>query len=407
MINTTKDAHDARQARIEGAEREQLLQGAISPQPQKQEVSKLTKAMTRAQETIDLCKRYPKTTAAAALIGAFIMYTGLKNKSRISSAEMWKEEAIQPLAGVVSIAAYGAIAKMQAKALMPGFIDFTDPSRNLTKKAKEGKLLPAPGRDDVIQKMCSILGCYDKPNVLLVGPPGVGKTAIVEAFAGYLTNPKWPVNKSLQNVEIISIKASEFVEGSAFMGQFEERIRVFIEDLEKSPHLIVFIDELHSLAQIQTGTSNIRDILKPMLARGKARIIGCTTTEEVKILMHDGAFNRRFQRIDISEPTKEGGILRGMLTDRAKVYATRHQCVYTPGALQQAIDSSEKQPGFYPDKALALLDQAGAAASSKKRAEATTLPVITESQIRNIAGDPAKKRPKMMTLRDLPQESGF
>ena len=239
-------------------------------------------------------------------------------------------------------------------------IDLTDPTRDLALKSARGELPQMADRKEIVNQLFSALLCAEKPNAVLVGPPGVGKTAIVENLAAKLaTTPPDQLPERLRNVKIIEIKVSEFVSGDMLLGMLEAKLEQFIRDVENSPNLIIFIDEIHALVSAGSVRAEVKDILKPLLARGKARIIGATTNEEITFLEQDGAFNRRFRRIDVPEP--KGPELLAMVTAATQRYANIHQARYTLDAVKSAIACTKDMPGFFPDKALSLLDQAGAA----------------------------------------------
>lgn len=267
---------------------------------------------------------------------------------------------------------------MQASLAMPQTIDLRAPHRNLTRKAKQGQLKPITGRDQVLREIAAALTCTDKSNVVLVGPAGVGKTAIAEGLAQLLAQNPDALPLALKNCQLIEIKTLEFISNSSFLGQFETKMNKFIEDIENSPDLILFIDEIHALTTLNSGSSNARDMLKPMLARGKVRIIGCTTDKEVEMLVADGAFNRRFQRIDIKEP--KGDNLFTIVKTGTQKYANNHRCDYPLEIVRHAIRESESLLGHQPDKALTVLDRAGARASMQGRKEVSPEDVDTAVQ---------------------------
>ena len=281
----------------------------------------------------------------------------LQNFKNLSTAQ--RNDVITKTGSLVSGIVSLYLMRQQLILLAGGRIDLSSSDRDLSRKSKRGQLPPMTGRNEVIDKVFASLLCTDKPNVVLVGPPGVGKTAIAEGLAMRLAKtPKAQLPESLRNVKVIEIKTTEFQSGTAFAGSFEQKLELFLRDVENSPNLIIFIDEIHALMNIGSGSSNLTDILKPLLARGKCRIIGATTNIEYAALEKDGAFNRRFQRIDVYEP--KGRELKAIVRASAQRYADKHVCKYTQEALQKAIDASEKLTGYYPDKALTLLDQAGA-----------------------------------------------
>lgn len=242
--------------------------------------------------------------------------------------------------------------------LNAGNIDLEAPQRDLTQKARDGELPPLFGREAVIERLYQSLLCTDKPNSILVGPPGVGKTAIVEGLALRLANaPFESLPAPLRGMRIVEVKVTEFVNGGDIPGAFETRLKSFIRDIEKSPNVAIFIDEIHGLLSVGSKAADMQNVLKPLLARGKVRLIGTTTEAEYSQLAKDGAFLRRFQRINIEEP--EGEELTHVVRTACQRYATSHECLYTDEAITAAIASSKNLPGHYPDKALTLLDLAG------------------------------------------------
>ena len=251
---------------------------------------------------------------------------------------------------------YGAIST--ASMLDPGYLDLKAKHRNLTQKALDGNLSVMVGREEIIEELMGALTCADKPNALLVGPPGVGKTAIVEGLALRLSKGDLPPN--LKGAVLIEVKASEFIGGGGLVGTAEKRIGRFIEDLGKLQNYIVFIDRIDALV-------NMRDDLKSALVGRGVRVISCTTEKEVKKIMEDRAFNRRFQRIEVEEP--KGAMLMEIVYARTQELANFHQCEYKQGAVWAAIHRTTCLPGHYPDKALAVLDWSGVLVRIKKKPE--------------------------------------
>lgn len=263
-----------------------------------------------------------------------------------------------------------------------GNIDLLSRDRDLIQKAREGDLPPLYGREAVINRLYKSILCTDKANAILVGPAGVGKTAIVEGLAEKLASASPDtLPEPLRNVRIVELKVNEFANCGDIPGAFEKRIKKLMTDLEQSPNIIAFIDEIHGLLSVGSKASEMHNILKPLLARGKVRIIGTTTSDEYAILAKDAAFARRFQRIDIEEP--KGNELLHVVRTACQRYANSHKCEYTDEAISEAISSSKNLPGYYPDKALTLLDLAGTAAmlefptNSKAR-------IITAETIRKV-----------------------
>ena len=232
---------------------------------------------------------------------------------------------------------------------------------NLTKKAKDGKLDPVIGRAGEIERVMQILSRRQKNNPLLIGEPGVGKTAIAEGLAQLIVADQVP--DIIRNMRIVTLDVSALVAGSKYRGEFEERLKKCIKEVEQAGDIILFIDELHTLigAGAAEGSIDAAAILKPPLSRGEIQIIGATTLDEYrKHLEKDSAFERRFQTVLVKEPSEEQAvrILEG-LRDR---YEAHHHVRFTDEAIQAAVSLSDRyiQDRFLPDKAIDVLDEAGA-----------------------------------------------
>ena len=232
---------------------------------------------------------------------------------------------------------------------------------DLTKKAKDGKLDPVIGRAGEIERVMQILSRRQKNNPLLIGEPGVGKTAIAEGLAQLIVADQVP--DIIRNMRIVTLDVSALVAGSKYRGEFEERLKKCIKEVEQAGDIILFIDELHTLigAGAAEGSIDAAAILKPPLSRGEIQIIGATTLDEYrKHLEKDSAFERRFQTVLVKEPSEEQAvrILEG-LRDR---YEAHHHVHFTDEALQAAVSLSDRyiQDRFLPDKAIDVLDEAGA-----------------------------------------------
>ena len=231
---------------------------------------------------------------------------------------------------------------------------------DLTKKAKDGKLDPVIGRAGEIERVMQILSRRQKNNPLLIGEPGVGKTAIAEGLAQLIVADQVP--DIIRNMRIVTLDVSALVAGSKYRGEFEERLKKCVKEVEQAGDIILFIDELHTL--IGAGAAEGSDaaaILKPPLSRGEIQIIGATTLDEYrKHLEKDSAFERRFQTVMVKEPSEEQAvrILEG-LRDR---YEAHHHVHFTDDALRAAVSLSDRyiQDRFLPDKAIDVLDEAGA-----------------------------------------------
>ena len=233
--------------------------------------------------------------------------------------------------------------------------------RNLTKLAADGRLDPVIGRDREIERVMQVLARRQKNNPLILGDPGVGKTAIVEGLAQLIASGNVP--DILRGKQIWTLDLASLVAGSKYRGEFEERMKKVVRELEESKDDILFIDEIHTVigAGSAEGSIDAASILKPPLSRGEIQVIGATTAEEFrKHVEKDSAFERRFQPVNIGEPSPEDTIkiIEG-LKDR---YEKHHHVSYTDAAIQAAVTLSSRyvQDRFLPDKAIDVLDEAGA-----------------------------------------------
>ncbi len=234
--------------------------------------------------------------------------------------------------------------------------------RDLTNEAREGKLDPAAGRDREIRRVLTVLGRRQKNNPVLIGEPGVGKTAIVEGIARRVVEGNVPAN--LRNVRIVTLSMGGMVAGAMFRGQFEERIKNILEEVRQSPEIILFIDELHTVvgAGAAEGAVGASDLLKPALARGELRCIGATTLDEYrKHIEKDAALERRFQPVLVNEPSPEEAL--GMLKIVRENYELHHGVKVTDEALEAAVKLSDRyiNDRFLPDKAIDVMDEAASA----------------------------------------------
>lgn len=233
-------------------------------------------------------------------------------------------------------------------------------STDLTKAAKDGKLDPVVGREHEIQRVLEIIGRRKKNNPILIGEPGVGKSAIVEGLAQLIV--KQQTSPALFNKRIVSVDLTAMVAGSKYRGQFEERIKGLITELENNPDVIIFIDEIHTLigAGGGSGTMDAANILKPALARGTVQCIGATTFKEyANSIEKDGALERRFQKVIVEPTTTEQtlAILRN-IKDR---YEEHHGVTFSDEALEACVKLTERYvtDRFFPDKAIDVMDEVG------------------------------------------------
>ena len=254
--------------------------------------------------------------------------------------------------------------------------------RDLTKEAREGKIDPVIGRDSEIRNALRILSRRKKNNPVLIGNPGVGKTAIVEGLAQRIVNNDVP--EPLQGRTIFSLDMGALVAGAKYRGQFEERLKAVLEEVQNSDgQIIMFIDEIHTLvgAGKTEGAMDASNIMKPMLARGEIKVIGATTLNEYReYIEKDGALERRFQKVMVNEPTIEDtiSILRG-IKDKYEIF---HGIRIQDSAVIAAAELSDRYitDRFLPDKAIDLMDEACATV----RTEIDTMPTYLDEQKRKL-----------------------
>ena len=254
--------------------------------------------------------------------------------------------------------------------------------RDLTEEAREGKIDPVIGRDTEIRNALRILSRRKKNNPVLIGNPGVGKTAIVEGLAQRIVNKDVP--EPLQGRTIFSLDMGALVAGAKYRGQFEERLKAVLEEIQKSDgQIIMFIDEIHTLvgAGKSEGAMDASNIMKPMLARGEIKVIGATTLNEYReYIEKDGALERRFQKVMVNEPTIEDtvSILRG-IKDKYEIF---HGIRIQDSAVIAAAELSDRYitDRFLPDKAIDLMDEACATV----RTEIDTMPTYLDEQKRKL-----------------------
>jgi ATP-dependent Clp protease ATP-binding subunit ClpB len=254
--------------------------------------------------------------------------------------------------------------------------------RDLTEQARAGKLDPVIGRDEEVRRVIQVLSRRSKNNPVLIGEPGVGKTAIAEGLAQRIVNGDVP--ESLKNRQLISLDMGSLIAGAKYRGEFEERLRSVLKEVtESSGQIVLFIDEVHTVVGTgsREGTMDAGNLLKPMLARGELRCIGATTLDEYrKHIEKDPALERRFQQVYVKQPTVEDtiSILRG-LKER---YEVHHGVTITDSALVAAATLSHRYitDRFLPDKAIDLVDEAAA----KLKMEITSKPVELEDIDRRV-----------------------
>ena len=233
-------------------------------------------------------------------------------------------------------------------------------SRDLTKMAEEGKLDPIVGREKEIERVSQILSRRKKNNPILIGEPGVGKSSIAEGLALRIIQRK--VSRLLFNKRIVMLDLASMVAGTKYRGQFEERIKALMAEMEKEPDVILFIDEIHTIigAGGASGSLDASNMFKPALARGEIQIIGATTLDEYrKHIEKDGALERRFQKVIVEPASPEETIqIIGNIKDK---YESHHNVIYTEDAIKACVDLTNRYvtDRFLPDKAIDALDEAG------------------------------------------------
>ena len=333
-------------------------------------------------------------------MGLRILRTVGVDPNRMYSAILKKAEAAPKAATTGSASSREADKKNKTLA------EYT---RDLTEAARSGKLDPVIGRDKEIQRVIQILSRRTKNNPVLIGEPGVGKTAIAEGLAERIAAGDVP--EELLDKRILSLDLSGMVAGTKYRGEFEERIKNTLNEVKKDGNVILFIDELHTIvgAGSAEGAVDAANILKPALSRGEIRVVGATTLNEYrKYIEKDAALERRFQPVTVGEPTPEATleILKG-LRDR---YETHHKLTITDEALDAAVQLSKRYIGdrFLPDKAIDLMDEAAsqvrmAAESSSPDLKALEEKIATLHREKNDA-IAAQDFEKAAQLRDIEKD---
>ncbi|MCB9365070.1 MAG: ATP-dependent Clp protease ATP-binding subunit [Flavobacteriales bacterium] len=259
--------------------------------------------------------------------------------------------------GFMGSSGSGAAKSTDAKSKTPVLDNF---GRDLTKYAEEGKLDPIVGREKEIERVSQILSRRKKNNPILLGEPGVGKSAIAEGLALRIIQKK--VSRVLFGKRIVTLDLASLVAGTKYRGQFEERMKAVMNELEKSPDIILFIDEIHTIigAGGASGSLDASNMFKPALARGEIQCIGATTLDEYRqYIEKDGALERRFQKVMIEPTSVEETII--ILNNVKEKYETHHNVIYTPEAIEACVKLTDRYitDRHLPDKALDALDEAG------------------------------------------------
>jgi len=298
--------------------------------------------------------RDPESQAAATLTGMGLDYEILREQviESVKDKNAQKAQSPQP-PGMIR-----RPVQASRKSLTP-FLDHY--GRNLNALAKAGKLDPVIGRSKEIERVVQILTRRRKNNPLLIGEPGIGKTAIVEGLAQKIVKREIP--QILENKVVFSLELSAMVAGTQYRGQFEERIKALIIELQKNDNIIVFIDEIHTMvgAGSASGTLDAANIFKPALSRGEIKCVGATTLDEYRRYFEsDAALDRRFQTIVVEPPSVAEAIQ--IIGGLKKTYEDHHKVQYTDRAIEEAVVLADRyiSDRFLPDKAIDIIDEAGA-----------------------------------------------
>lgn len=274
---------------------------------------------------------------------------------------------------------------------------------DLTLAAREGRLDPVIGRDEEIERLVQILGRRKKNNPVLIGEPGVGKSAIVEGLALRIVDNDVPV--ALRDKRVFALDVASLVAGTKYRGEFEERINTLLGELRKTNNVILFIDEIHTIvgAGSTQGSLDTANILKPVLARGELQCIGATTLREFRENIEtDGALERRFQKIMVEQPSPEQTL--AVLHNIKRQYEEHHGVRYTDAALTACVELTQRYVAdrFFPDKAIDVMDEAGSRAHVKKIGDAMPAGAIQlEERIEKLVRD----KKKAMQSRDYEHAS--
>jgi len=322
------------------------------------EARKLNSVLIGTEHLLLAMIRDPESQPSAVLTGMGLDYEQIKDAVETVKKEKSEEDA--RMTSGMQIPGYRRTQPVASvrKSMTP-FLDHY--GRNLNVLAKEGKLDPVIGRVKEIERVIQILSRRKKNNPLLIGEPGTGKTAIVEGLAQKIVNRDVP--QILENKVVYSLDLSQIVAGTQYRGQFEERMKALIAELQKNENIVVFIDEIHTIvgAGSASGTLDAANIFKPALARGEVKCVGATTLDEYRRYFEsDAALDRRFQSIMVEPPSVTETIL--IIGGLKKAYEDHHKVKYTDKAINEAVVLADRyiSERFLPDKAIDVIDEAGA-----------------------------------------------
>lgn len=315
---------------------------------------------TSSKETVDLGDLLVSLFDQEGSHGAyFLKKAGVERYGLLSALSSQPEEAVRHQEETPEYTSDGESSGQKPPKKSSALEQFT---RDLTGAAEAGELEPVIGRGVLLDRTLQVLSRRLKNNPILVGDPGVGKTALAEGLAQRITAEEVPSN--LHGYRLYSLDMGSLLAGTRFRGDFEERMKGVLKELEGRERVILFIDEIHTIVgagAVSGGSMDASNLLKPVLANGRLRCMGSTTYDEYKKLFEkDRALSRRFQKIDVDEPSEEEtlAILRGLKDN----FEEHHDVVYDDGALEAAVELSKEHINdrFLPDKAIDVIDEAGA-----------------------------------------------
>jgi ATP-dependent Clp protease ATP-binding subunit ClpC len=318
----------------------------------------------RAKKTLEVSGQEARALKSKDIDTEHILLALLRDEEGVaaqvlSTYEIDYKEAYEELKNISS-GRPSSFKKKRKKSKTPALDHF---GRDLTELARRGKLDPIIGREDEIERVAQILSRRKKNNPVLIGEPGVGKTAIAEGLAQRIVENRVP--QTLENKRVVTLDMASLVAGTKYRGQFEERLKAVMQEIINSNDVIIFIDEIHTIvgAGGAEGSLDASNIFKPSLARGELRCIGATTLNEYrKYIEKDGALDRRFQIVMVEPPSEEDTIL--ILKGLRQRYEEHHKLIITDQAIEAAVKLSNRYVSnkFQPDKAIDLIDEAGSRA---------------------------------------------
>lgn len=374
-----------------------LREDGVTPTLVREEIERYTGYGSSSQTNymemsprLDLVLKYAKQKAdslGSGKIGTAHILLGLLASDQILASMILKNLNVDPkmvvdeVKEVLSDNSEDGPTDSNGKSLTP---TLDKVSVNLNKRVLEGGIDPVIGRDKEIERVIQILSRRTKNNPVLVGEPGVGKTAVAQAIAAAIVSQQVPAD--LAHKRVMALDIGSLIAGTKYRGEFEDRMKKILKEVHDDGEVILFVDEMHTLigAGGAEGAIDASNILKPSLARGDIQMIGATTFDEYqKYIEKDSALARRFQQVKIGEPSKEAtiGILRGL---RSK-YEAYHNVKITDQALKDAVDFSVRYISnrFLPDKAIDLIDEASAAVKIKNNGEVDPRLTKLETQIKS------------------------